>query len=94
MTNKEIVYRFQDHLETLYEACGSIQYAGGCDKCPLKTNCLDDTSVSEFANFTTKRALKEFLDFADDIENYNNEQDMDNYHIWIDAQKEVEKWQD
>lgn len=92
--NKEKAINFIDLLGVIYDACGSIQDAGGCDVCPIKHNCLNDTSVAEFANFCTKGSLKEFLDFADDAENYANEQEWNNYHIWMDAEKEREIWQD
>ncbi|MBQ1295095.1 MAG: hypothetical protein IIY21_13720 [Clostridiales bacterium] len=74
---------FIDALEDIYEACASIQDAGGCDKCPIKHNCLDDTSVAEFANFCTRGSLEEFMGFAEDVENYANEQDMADYHEWM-----------
>jgi hypothetical protein len=94
--NKEKAINFIDLLGVIYEACGTIQDAGGCDKCPIKHNCLNDTSVAEFANFCTKGSLEEFLGFADDAENYANAQDMDDYHTWLNAQidKELETWVD
>lgn len=94
--NKEKATNFIDLLGVIYEACGTIQDAGGCDVCPIKHNCLNDTSVAEFANFCTKGSLEEFLGFADGAENYANEQDMDDYHTWLNAQidKELETWVD
>ena len=94
--NSATVSDFIDSLGTIYDACGYIQDAGACDVCPIKHNCLNDTSVAEFANFCTKGSLKEFLDFADDAENYANAQDMDDYHTWLNAQidKELETWVD
>ena len=82
-TNSAQVNDFIDSLGTIYDACGYIQDAGGCDVCPIKHNCLNDTSVTEFANFCTKGSLIEFLGFADDVENYANEQDLLNYHEWL-----------
>ena len=82
-TNSATVSDFMDSLGTIYDACGFIQDAGGCDKCPIKHNCLNETSVTEFANFCTKGSLKEFLDFADDVENYASEQEMADYHEWL-----------
>lgn len=66
---------FIDYLGEVYDACGYIHEMGGCDKCPIKHNCLDETTVTEFANFCTKGAVKEMLDFADDVENYISEED-------------------
>ena len=81
--NKEKAINFIDLLGVIYEACGSIFDAGGCDVCPIKNNCLDDTSVAEFANFCTRGSLSDFLDFAGDVENYASEQEMADYHEWL-----------
>lgn len=72
----EIASEFIDYLGEVYDACGHIQNMGGCDKCPMKHNCLDETSVTEFANFCTKQTVKEMLDFADDVEDYIHEQEL------------------
>ena len=80
--NKDAM-KFINLLEVIYEACGSIQDAGGCDVCPIKHNCLNDTAVADFANFCTKGSLKEFLGFAEDVENYASEQEMADYHEWL-----------
>jgi hypothetical protein len=85
---------FIDSLGTIYDACNFIQDAGGCDKCPIKHVCLGETAVADFANFCTKNSLREFLDFADDVENYANEQDMNNYHDWLNAERDRELWAD
>lgn len=85
---------FMEYLEKIYDACGQIKDAGGCDRCPIRHNCIDDTPVAEFASFCTKRSLKEFLDLADDVEQFANEQDYDDYHEWLKAETEREKWLD
>ena len=46
----EIASEFIDYLGEVYDACGYIHDMGGCDKCPIKHNCLDETTVTEFAN--------------------------------------------
>lgn len=73
----EIASEFIDYLGEVYDACGYIHDMGGCDKCPMKNNCLDETTVSEFANFCTKDSVKEMLDFADDVENYIHEKETE-----------------
>lgn len=78
----------------LFDNCTYIQDAGGCDRCPLKTTCLDDTSVSEFIDSVTDNRIEEFLGFGEDVENYANEQDMQNYHEWMKAEMERELWGD
>lgn len=90
-TNSAIVSDFIDSLGTIYDACGFIQDSNACDGCPIKHNCLNDTAVADFANFCTKGSLKEFLDFADDVENFSNEQDMADYHEWLNAMRGVER---
>ncbi len=92
--NAEVANDFITSLGDLYDTCGFIQDAGGCDRCPLKGNCLDETTLNEFANFVTKGNIREFLGFGEDVENYANEQDMANYHAELDAQKERELWAD
>lgn len=88
--NKDRSTKFIDLLEVIYDACTYIQEAGGCDRCPIRNNCIDDTSVAEFADFVTKGSLTEMLDLADDIENYGNEQDMADYYAELKAQTERE----
>lgn len=68
-----IAKEFIDHLEKVFDACTEIQDAGGCSKCPISHNCIDETTVSEFANFCTKGKLDEFLGFAKDCEEYGYE---------------------
>lgn len=89
--NSDIAYQFIERLDDIYDSCGYIQEFGACDKCPLMTNCIEDTSVAEFQNFCTPSVLKEFLDFAQDIENHADEQD---FHDWMESQKERELWED
>ena len=91
MIHAEIANRFISCLSDVYDACGYIKEAGGCDKCSINHNCIEDTSVSEFANFVTRGTVKEMLDFADDIENYADEQ---NYHDWLNSERERELWND
>lgn len=75
----EIASEFIDYLGEVYDACRYIHDMGGCDKCPMKNNCLDETTVSEFANFCTKGAVKEMLDFAEDVEEYVHEQEFEEW---------------
>lgn len=93
-TNSATVSDFIDALGTIYDACGYIKDNGGCDACPIKHNCIDETDVTEFANFVTKGSLKEFLDFSDDVERWAGEQEAVRYHEWLEAEREREIWQD
>ena len=89
MIASEVANRLISNLSEVFEACGYIQDAGACDKCPMKAFCLEDTTVTEFADSVTRRTVKEMLDFADDVEKYADEQ---NYHEWLDAEREREIW--
>ena len=86
----EIASEFIDYLGEVYDACGYIHDMGGCDKCPMKNNCLDETTVSEFANFCTKGTVKEMLDFADDVEKYVTT-DEDYIYDLADRQRKGER---
>lgn len=86
----EIASEFIDYLGEVYDACGYIHDMGGCDKCPMKNNCLDETTVTEFANFCTKGTVKEMLDFADDVEKYVTA-DEDYIYDLADRQRKGER---
>lgn len=86
----EIASEFIDYLGEVYDACGYIHDMGGCDKCPIKHNCLDETTVTEFANFCTKGTVKEMLDFADDVEKYVTA-DEDYIYDLADRQRKGER---
>ena len=83
-----------DGLESLFNKCTEIREASGCDRCPIRHNCLDDTSVSEFIDTTTKGSFIEFYGFADDVEAYANEQDRKDYleELNDSVRREVERW--
>lgn len=90
MKNRDIAFNFTERLEDIYDACSFIQEAGGCDKCPILRNCINETSVAEFADFVTRGSITEMLDFADDIENYANEQDAAEWYAELKADAERE----
>lgn len=85
---------FMDALESLFNRCTDIKEASGCDRCPIRHNCIDDTTVSCFANFATKGSIIEFYDFAKDVEEYANAQDRADYLEELNAsvRREVERW--
>ena len=91
MIHSEMANRLIAGLNEIFEVCGYIQDAGACDGCPLRLNCIDDTSVAEFADTVSRKTVTEFLGYADDVENYSREQE---YHDWMDSQKEYDLWQD
>ena len=87
--NSDKASEFIDYLGEVYDACGYIKDAGGCDKCPMKNNCLDETTVTESANFCTQGAVKEMLDFADDVEDFISEEDY--IYDLADSQRKGER---
>ena len=94
MVRDEVVRRFTATLGDIYDSCGYIKDAGACDRCPLKAHCLDDTTVTEFADGAPKKSIEEMLGLAEDIEAYGNEQDLEDYHEWMNRGREEESWLD
>lgn len=94
MDSNAMAKAFMDALESVFDGCTGIRDAGGCDRCPIRHKCIDDTSVSEFADTTTKGSIIEFFDFAKDVEEYANAQDRMDYLEELNAQtrREVDEW--
>ena len=94
MKSYDLVTQFMDGLEAIYKACDQIREAGGCANCPINHNCIDDTSVGDFANFASKGSMIEMLGFGKDCEDYASEQEMKDYHDWLNAERDRELWAD
>ena len=65
-----------DALSLLHTACENIEGMGACDKCPIRKNCLEDTSPLDIAEDVTVKQLDEFLGLSDDVEEYLEEQEI------------------
>lgn len=66
--NADIASDLIERLGDLLDACGMIEEAKACEGCPIKYNCIDDTAVGVFENLNTWHNIKEFLDYADEVE--------------------------
>ena len=64
-------------LDLLHSACENINGLGGCDRCPLKRNCLEETDVLTLSEDVTASQFENFLGFSDDVEDYKDEQDWE-----------------
>lgn len=68
------IQRIQEAMNLLALACDNINEGGACEKCPLHSDkCLDDMAVKDFAEEMTAKSLEEFLGFADDVQEYLEE---------------------
>lgn len=52
-------------LGEILTACGIIEETDGCDKCPIKFNCIDETPVGVFENLVSTDSLNAFLKYAE-----------------------------
>ena len=52
-------------LGEILTACGIIEETDGCDKCPIKFNCIDETPVGVFENLVSTDRLSAFLKYAE-----------------------------
>lgn len=75
MKHSVVADRLVTTLNEVFEVCGYLQAEGGCDGCPLRLTCIDDTSVFEFADSITRNRIEEFLKYSEDYENRMDEQD-------------------
>lgn len=91
-SNSAIASDLLDRLGDICDACAYIDEAGACNKCPMEVHCLKENDVLMFGTSCTEDTVKEFMDFADDVENYANQQDFENYHEWLEAERERELW--
>ena len=88
MSGKDFVN--SELIRTMYEACDVITEAGGCNRCPLKNCCLDDSSFRTVCEEATVKQIDDFLGFSDDIEEHNNEDDMFSYYADTKRKADIE----
>ena len=65
-----------DGIIAMCHACEVIGEMGSCTKCPMNEKCL---SFDGFWQSISAKEIEEFLDFADDIENYEEELEEADY---------------
>lgn len=69
-----------DALSLLHTACENIEGMGACDKCPIRSNCLENTSPLDIAEEVTAQQFTEFLGLADDVQDFMDETDWQAYY--------------
>lgn len=67
-------------LDLLHTACENIDYYEACERCPIKSQCLEDTALLDVAEEVTLTQLDEFLGLSDDIADFMDETDMEAYY--------------
>lgn len=80
-----------ENLGKLVEACRTIEYAGGCDRCPMRDCCLDVSSFNTICEEMSVRMVDELLGFADDIEEHDNEDDLISYYADVKRKADIEE---
>ena len=61
--------------DAVLSACDNISEAGACDKCPLRSTCIEDHSFADVATSFTKYDWDEFFGLSDDVSSYVDERD-------------------
>ena len=87
MKGREII----NALAEVFQACSNISEAGICDKCPIRYNCIDDTTFSEICSFVSIGEFDEMIGLGKDADDYANEQDMADYIADQQRKMEVEE---
>ena len=75
MTLSKDVQMIFGALDLLHASCERISGLGGCDRCPIKPNCLEITDALTLAEDVTVRQFDQFLSLSSDMDNYMDEQD-------------------
>lgn len=74
MTNdaKDIV----NALALIHTCCETIQDCGGCDWCPIGSDCFDYNSLLDSYENISAGTWESFIKFADDVEEFMGELNM------------------
>lgn len=72
MDGKEIITA----LGAVYKACATIMDGDGCDSCPLKYSCIDETSFAEICDMIPADCFDEMIELAENID-YSSGADWD-----------------
>lgn len=72
---KRCVQQIVNSADRALSACDSISEAGACDKCPLRSTCLDDSSFLDVVTSFNPDHWNDFFGLADDVAGYMDEQD-------------------
>lgn len=74
MTNdaKDII----NGLELIHMCCETIEECGGCDYCPMGSDCFEYNSLLDSYENISVGKWEEFIGFADDVEEFIKERNM------------------
>lgn len=82
-------------VDELMQACDKIEAElYGCDICPLNGECLHYNSVEDIWNKVSAKRIQDFLDVADNIESYADEEKERREEQAEREQREYEEWID
>lgn len=73
MNNKADAQWLANALDLAATTCQTIDECGACRGCPLYSACIDANNLTDIAYEVTADQWKDFLDYAEDIENYIDE---------------------
>lgn len=72
MSNKADAQWLANALDLAAAACQTIEECGACRGCPLYSACIDVSAITAVADVTPER-WKDFLDYAEDVVNYTED---------------------
>ena len=63
-------------LELIHMCCEAIEENGGCDECPIGSDCFEYNSLLDSYENIPMSRWERFVRFADDVEEYMKERNM------------------
>lgn len=63
-------------LELIHSCCETIDDCGGCEKCPMGTDCFEYNSLLDSYERISMCKWQSFIDYADDVEELMSEESM------------------
>ena len=77
MNNKADAQWLANALDLAAATCQTIDEAGACRGCPLYSACIDANNLTDIAFEVTAAQWHDFLDFAEDVDDYLADQEID-----------------
>lgn len=94
MSNKNDAQWIFNALDLAASTCQTIDEAGACRGCPLYEACIDANDLMDIAFEITPEQWKDFLDFADDIDDYLEDREINSEEnqraLYADFQRKLE----
>lgn len=81
------VKQIVESLELIHICCETIEGNGGCNACPMRLYCLEYNSLLDSYEKIPMGMWQEFLDFADDVDEWRKEQ-----NVTEREKRELERW--